>query len=345
MRYIGGFVYSEGRMRRGYARTDGAEWSVEIGDCPAGTDFQGVMVPPLVNGHTHCADAGVRPERGMGLLELVAPPDGLKHRYLRETPPAVIGRDMRRYGEESRENGIAVFLDFREGGEAGCRLLRSACPDAAVLGRPLSGSFDQSELDGVLSVSDGLALSSVTDVGPPNAGRAADAAHRAEKVFAIHASERAREDIDTILSMEPAFVVHMAAATDGDMRKCADAGVPIVVCARSNRFFGIVPPIKRMLNAGCDVALGTDNAMLCGPDMRPEAAEFASVLSAQGGDPSDVWRCLVEGGKKILNQPSLIALAKKTEEEIVVLPCPGGSPESALASGGAVRPLIGRGSI
>lgn len=298
MRYIGGFVYSEGRMRRGYARTDGAEWSVEIGDCLAGTDFQGVMVPPLVNGHTHCADAGVRPERGMGLLELVAPPDGLKHRYLRETPPAVIGRDMRRYGEESRENGIAAFLDFREGGEAGCRLLRSACPDAVVLGRPLSGSFDQSELDGVLSVSDGLALSSVTDVGPPNAGRAADATHRAEKVFAIHASERAREDIDTILSMEPAFVVHMAAATDGDMRKCADAGVPIVVCARSNRFFGIVPPIKRMLNAGCDVALGPTTPCSAARTCAPKPPSSPRYCPPRAGTPPTSGGASLRGGRR-----------------------------------------------
>ena len=63
------------------------------------------------------------------------------------------------------------------------------------------------------------------------------------------------------MSLEPAFVVHMVEATDADILACADAGIPIVICPRSNRFFGKTARAARMLELGAEVALGTDNAM------------------------------------------------------------------------------------
>ncbi|MBE6524203.1 MAG: hypothetical protein E7Z65_04955 [Thermoplasmata archaeon] len=47
-------------------------------------DFQGIFVYDVLNAHTHCGDYGLKVPEGLSLEELVAPPDGLKHRYLRE---------------------------------------------------------------------------------------------------------------------------------------------------------------------------------------------------------------------------------------------------------------------
>ena len=330
MRTADGFVFIDGRMVRGHAVSEGGITEVSEGPYSGKPDLFGVIIPALIDTHTHCADAGVKPEPGMTLEELVAPPDGLKHRYLRETPRDVLVKDMHAFGELAASNGIGTFVDFREGGAEGCRMAREACASAVILGRPSTPEADLTELEDLLSVADGIALSSLTDVGYAAAEKAAHAAHAAGKPFAIHCSERIREDIDAVLSLEPAFLVHMCEATDSDLRKCADAGIPISVCARSNRFFGKVPPLRRMKECGCTVAMGTDNAMLCTPDLRPEAALFREILGMEDAD-SWIWECMTVGSSELLNRTRGIH-AYKREVEYAVLPLGGTGPESAWYS-------------
>ena len=330
MKTLDGMVYSHGTFFRGHAAVYGDRAEISEGPCKGAPDASGLILPALVDCHTHCADAGVKPRLGMTLEELVAPPNGLKHVYLRTAPRDRIVSDMHDFSICARRNGISAFVDFREGGAEGCRMLREACPNAVVLGRPVSPEFDPCEVSEILSCADGIALSSVSDLDPKYAEKVADATHKAGKAFAIHASERIREDIDTVLSLEPSFVVHMIEASCGDMSKCADANVPAVVCPRSNRFFGKVPPIKRMIDSGISVSLGTDNAMLCSPDLRPEAALFSDILADQGGDPSDTWVCLAENGKKLLNQIRKIPAPVGEDVAFTVLPCSGNNLESAL---------------
>ncbi len=293
-----------------------------------GSEERFLVMPALVNAHTHCADAGAHPRPGMTLEELVAPPDGFKHRYLRETPRASIIEDMKKYAAESRRNGIARFIDFREGGADGCRMLREASPDAFVMGRPVSPSFDPSEMDDILSIADGIALPSVTDMDRSYVEKCADAAHKAGRSFAIHVSERIREDIDFVLSLEPAFVVHMVAATESDLKRTADAGVPVVVCPRSNAFFGLLAPVMEMLDLNVEVALGTDNAMLCSPDLRPEALMLSEMLEKGGKDPVQALDILVSGSESVASR------LKLEPRPAVRLPVPEGSsdPLSALRS-------------
>jgi len=287
-----------------------------------------LVMPSPINAHTHCADAGARPVPGMTLEELVAPPDGLKHRYLRETPPSIIIENMKRYAAGSRRNGICRFIDFREGGADGCRMLREASPDAFVMGRPVSPSFDPSEMEEILSVADGIALPSVSDMDHAYVERCAEAAHEAGKPFAIHVSERVREDVEFVLSLEPAFVVHMVAASDSDLKAVADADVPVVVCPRSNAFFGIEAPVVRMLDANVTLALGTDNAMLCSPDLRPEALLLSEMLRKGGKDPLSAIDIISSGSSAMASR---LGIGPRPE---VLLPVPEGSsdPLSALRS-------------
>ncbi len=288
-----------------------------------------LAMPSLINAHTHCADAGAHPVPGMTLEELVAPPDGLKHRYLRETPRDVLVKDMREYARLSRRNGISHFVDFREGGAEGCRMLREASSDAFIMGRPVSEEFDPAEVDDLLAVSDGIALPSVSDMDRRYVEACADAAHKAGKPFAIHASERVREDMDFILSLEPAFVVHMVAATDSDLRAAADADVPVVICPRSNAFFGIAAPAARMLDEGITLALGTDNAMLCSPDLRPEALMLSRMLEKSGKDPLTAVDVLRSGSDALASR-----LGIGSDRPVIRLPfaADSDSPLSALMS-------------
>ncbi len=334
-----GYIMTERGPVRGHAVSEDGKIELFEGACRGTPDVRGVIVPSLVDAHTHCADAGAKPVPGMTLEELVAPPDGLKHRYLRETPRDVLVRDMADFGRRAKANGIGTFIDFREGGAEGCRMAREACPGAVILGRPISQEYDSAEVEEILSVADGIALPSLSDVDRRYAERVAEQTHRAGKAFAIHVSERVREDIDAGLALQPAFVVHMVEATDPDLKKCADSDVPVAVCPRSNRFFGKVPPLARMRAAGNTVALGTDNAMLCSPDLRPEALLFDSILGDTPGSRAWTWECACSGARKLLYRTRGLSASRYRETGYSVLPLAGEGAESAWTSDAPAFPL------
>ncbi|MDR2698153.1 MAG: amidohydrolase family protein [Candidatus Methanoplasma sp.] len=325
MDVLSGSVLTKEGIIDGYVCIEnGIVISVEEGVPPAPPLASGLVVPPLVNSHTHCADIGLKVPGEMTVEELVGPPDGLKHVYLRGLDEGSLEKNIRTYAETSRRNGIGAFIDFREGGERGCRILRKAAPEAAVLGRPVSQECDPGEISRILDAADGIGISGISDMEHRYLEKAADLTRDRGKMFAVHASERRREDIDLILSLDPAFVVHMTEATDSDLLKCAEAEVPIVVCAGSNRYFKKTPPIKRMLDCGVDVAIGTDNAMLRGPDMRSEAAVFMDVLLSQGGSVDDVTDPMLKNGRKLLYPHNKIHVSVGTAADLTVLPCSGG---------------------
>lgn len=339
MKFASGPVLLHDGIVQGYAAIDGASVKVFEGECPEKPFVTGVILPSPANCHTHCADGNLRIEKGMSIEELVAPPDGLKHRYLREAPASELKDSMMRFSAGSVKNGICGFIDFREGGVAGCRLLRESSPDAIVLGRPLSPEFDPEEISDILDVADGIGLSSITDIGSAYAEKIADAVRKRRKVLAIHVSERVRENIDDVLVLDPAFVVHMNEATDSDMLKCSEAEVPAVVCPRSNAFFGKMPPVDRMKRCGLDFSIGTDNAMLCSPDIRRDALLASQVLMVRGMDPAAIWEAMAFNSRKIFHRCRGRADAGNA---VSVFPCPDPDrPLSALMSDAPV-PIYGR---
>jgi cytosine/adenosine deaminase-related metal-dependent hydrolase len=325
MHYLSGSILTKDGFIEGYAALENSI-IVEIseGGPPTKPLAEGAVIPPLVNAHTHCADHGLKIPPGLSIKDAVAPPNGLKHTYLRSVEDGALADSMRSYSDISKSNGIGAFIDFREGGLKGCLVLRSASPEAVVLGRPISDEYDFNEVADILAAADGIGLPSISDMSSRYIDNVADQTRRSGKIFAIHASERVREDIDTVLSLDPAFVVHMTEATDGDISKCAETEVPVVICAGSNTYFGKVPPIKRMLDCGADVAIGTDNAMIRRPDLRSEAALFRDILVSQGGDPEDVWKALLRTGRNILYSEKEMYLSAGKPADITVLPCNGG---------------------
>ena len=335
---VEGSIVDRRGVRPGYIIVEGgAVVETGEGECPVRPDIHGMIVSDIVNGHTHCADYALKIPSGMSLEELVAPPNGLKHRYLQEASEEEIRKSMRSFSEYSASHGAERFVDFREGGVNGCRMLRQESEDAIVLGRPLSPEFDPEEVEELLDIADGIGVSSISDMDYGYIEELADAARDRGKVFAIHASERVREDIDFVLSLDPAFVVHMCEATDSDISKCAEAEVPIVFCPTSNAYFGKVPPIARAEALGADLALGTDNGMLCAPDMVAEAAVFAKVMERQGGPPSAAWNALTRLSGKLLNVHSGIQDTIGRGRLTVLETGPDGAPLPTTA-GAVLRP-------
>jgi cytosine/adenosine deaminase-related metal-dependent hydrolase len=332
MEYLSGHVFTGTEFIDGYIGIENGI-VMEIGDGrpPERPVVEGIITPGLVNAHTHSADGLLAFEGTPKLEELVMPPNGLKHRYLKEAPDEELIMSMRSFTDVMVRTGTTGFVDFREGGRKGVELMRlsSPAPNGMILGRP-SGGYDACELDSILDISDGVGLSSVSDMRKSDIDAVADHVRRRKKVLAIHVSERIREDIGHVMSLSPSFVVHMVEATDHDMRVCADNDVPIVSCPRSNMFFGKVPPIKRMISSGADVAIGTDNAMLCVPDMRTEAKTFLSILGASKDAEADTVRSLLVSCRKILYDRHGLYIQTGTPADIAVFPSSGRDPATDL---------------
>ena len=301
---------------------DGVIKDVRFGELDDGADYKGMIVPGIVDTHTHVADAGLRLDRKYGLEELVAPPDGLKHRYLRENDDDKISADMREYISKLESSGVSRFIDFREGGINGSKMLRSVSKKAVILGRPISKEYDPSEIDEILRYADGIGIPSISDMDSDHIDAIADHVHRKNKMLALHVSERIREDIDYVLSLEPDFIVHMVQATDSDLKKCADSGIPVSVCPSSNLYFGMVPPVGRMMDAGVEISIGTDNGMLFrSADAFDELRTMSGLLREQGKDPMLAYAMFVAHGHKVLYKKNLTVDKTCKEADLVAFSC------------------------
>ncbi len=245
---------------------------------PFSVDSDDVILPAFVNAHTHIGDS-IAKEAGEGLSldELVAPPDGLKHRLLRAASHAEKVEAMARTLRYMESTGTGTVIEFREGGIPGVEAIHDALHgtgvdygardiDAVVLGR------DDPD---VLSIASGYGASGARD-GDFESVRTATG--NADKLFGIHAGERDADDINAAMDLDPDFLVHMVHAEPLHLDRLEDRGTPVVVCPRSNLVTKVgVPPIAE-LSARTTVALGTDNVMLDSPSMFREM-EFAAKLA------------------------------------------------------------------
>ena len=231
----------------------------------------GIIVPLFRNCHTHLGDTLAREEvpEGLSLAELVGP-SGWKHQWLASND---VGVSMRAGMKEIIASGTGLVMDFREGGKTGLdKFKEMGYPGTVILlGRP--------ENDENLS-GENVGISSLADVGDI-ASKLVKQARDQGGLVGIHHSENEHEDVQGIIRLKPDFLVHMCHATDEDLEKVKSAGISIVVCPRSNAYFGNLPPLEKMIEFGIDLGFGTDNGMLCTANMLDEIRfirqEFESI--------------------------------------------------------------------
>ncbi|RBI64280.1 nucleoside deaminase [halophilic archaeon] len=266
----------EGTILRG-PRFDPVEGRVVVEDGEiaaieeATVDSDDVVLPAFVNAHTHVGDSIAKEAgEGLSLEELVAPPDGLKHRLLRSTPREEKIAAMRRSAQFMQSTGTASFLEFREGGVEGVYALREAVDgldvDPVILGRETVDAMEAAEGFGASGANDG------------DFSRERSATERAGKLFGIHAGEADASDVNPALDLSPDFLVHVVHPEPLHLDRIEDSEVPVVVCPRSNLVTDVgLPPVRDLLDR-TTVALGTDNVMLNSPSMFREM-EFTAKLT------------------------------------------------------------------
>ncbi|MDD1706756.1 MAG: amidohydrolase family protein [Methanoregulaceae archaeon] len=249
------------------------------------------ICPALFNAHTHVGDSIAMdlPFEG-NLEELVTPPDGLKHRILAGTPDHELVSAMRATIAVMERGGIGGFADFREGGIQGVHLLHQAADGFSC--RPLILGRDGGEFAG-----DGVGISSARDVSLLE--KVVSCSRESGKLVAFHAGEKDRFDIDAALSYEPDLMVHCTYATRKQLKRCADAGIQIAVCPRSNWMLGVIenarrPPVREMLDLGCRISLGTDNCMVVQPDLWREMSFLSTVYRLPA---RQILQAAVEGSR------------------------------------------------
>jgi cytosine/adenosine deaminase-related metal-dependent hydrolase len=171
-------------------------------------------------------------------------------------------------------SGIKVFSDFREEGIYGLSLLKTALQDydinSVILSRPDNSEYDEVEMDLLLKNSEGIGISAISDIEYSELEKIVKHVKKRKKIFALHASERKREDIDKILDLKPDFLVHMIMASKSDLTRIKENDIPIVICPRSNDFYGLKTNFEIMKKIGVNIILGTDNAMLNSPNILDE---------------------------------------------------------------------------
>ena len=245
---------------------DGTITGVEEGEVRS----DDIILPAFVNAHTHLGDSIAKEAGGdLTLEELVAPPDGLKHRLLRAASREELVEGMARSLSLMESTGTGACVEFREGGVEGVEMFEAASGDvdidSVVLGRESVEAMERS---------DGFGASGAED-GEFSTERAATAS--ADKLFGIHAGEVDSGDINPAMDLDPDFLVHMVHARDLHFERLADNEMPVVVCPRLNIVTDVGrPPVRKLLDI-TTVALGTDNVMTNSPSMFREM-EFVAKL-------------------------------------------------------------------
>ena len=255
-----------------------------------------LVIPGFVNAHTHIGDSiGKDVAIGHTVDDTIHPITGLKPQILKKTPVDILAGNIQGTCTSMIHKGITTFVDFREGGINGIKILKKVVDKmpirAVILGR-VNHYQDtsqiqknkglppnrQAELKEVLENCDGIGISGANE----NSTSSLEQYGKTSKIRAIHAAETTQSiaksimvtghpEVTRALHMNPHFLVHMTHASAKELKTITKKTRGVVVCPRANAtLVEGVPNIPQMLETGCVIALGTDNVMINSPDMFKE---------------------------------------------------------------------------
>lgn len=261
-----------------------------------------VITPTFFNAHTHLGDSIAKDPPYLDLKSMVGP-GGYKFRVLTFHSVKDLRDALIHEIKIAKKSGTTVFLDFRESGIEGLKVVESI-PEVIALGRPQSVE-EANKMECI-----GFAMSSTRDHDAELLFEIRKIAKKRKILFAIHAGELDCEDVEDALKLEPDFIVHMNRC-EKFLKSFMDLGIPIVSCIRSNFFFDVLnAKVYRTLASYDNWLLGTDNSMLFLPSMLEEM-KFSSIIVK---DDFAVFKASINGyrlfGTRLKIRPGYVVFRK-----------------------------------
>ncbi|MEM0027832.1 MAG: amidohydrolase family protein [Ignisphaera sp.] len=233
----------------------------------------GIALPGLVNAHIHVLDYAFL-EYGIGLKleDVVAEPHGLKHKLLESLTNDDIAYACKRVFSKLLRSGVTTAIIFSELPWT-IKIMKNIAKEvgirAIVLGRPRRDI----SVENVIDEADGLGLDSPLRYDKETLNKMNRLCNYKGKLIATHVAETAkahlRGDFDLAMNyLDADIIVHGTHLKEDELFMLAEKGRSLVVCPRSNMWFGVgLPPIAKALEQNVNILLGTDNAGLIDPDM------------------------------------------------------------------------------
>ncbi|RJX16248.1 chlorohydrolase [Candidatus Bathyarchaeota archaeon] len=306
-----------------------------------------LVIPGFINAHVHLGDSAAK-ELGFGkkLLDLMKPPNGLKHKFLRKTNKKILVSAIRSTLKDMLTNGITTFVDFREEGINGIKILKKALDglkiNSIILGRPKTYMDEKTLQDNlaslpdealkealkILDMADGIGLSSpneYTDKALQQFSKICKN-RKNKKLLATHVAESLEtkkisqlrtgcsEVYRAVKWLKPDFLIHLTHPSEEDLQEVSKRKIGVVVCPKANSIMGVgFPPIKKFLKEGLVVALGTDNVMVNQPNMFEEMRYLLMYLNVLEKNSStislkEIFKMATQNGAKILGLDDVLGI-------------------------------------
>ncbi|MDG6219956.1 MAG: amidohydrolase family protein [Candidatus Thermoplasmatota archaeon] len=329
---LSGLVYdpkSPDRFIHGYVAVENGK-IVDVGEGDDVKGLRGIILPSMVDAHTHLADGGLFRSLPTDLEETFTPPNGLKHKHLANSSRKQKVQAFKNGMETLQAEGVGLVCDFREEGVAGIGMgaeaTKGLTAKPVLLGRP-----DGCTPEKILDAGDGIGLPSI--LGVEEAAEMSALCKARKKLFSFHHSENAREELEPVLDLKPDFVVHCTHCTPGEMERLAQAKIGAVICPSANALYGAIPEMRSMLDSGLVLGLGTDNAMTRTPSILESLTEacMLSRLAKSPISPQEALDMAVLGGRKVLKHMGGI-IRKGERADLMLCRLPEGCEASNAAN-------------
>ncbi|MBE6512184.1 MAG: chlorohydrolase [Methanobrevibacter olleyae] len=250
-----------------------------------------IVCPRFINAHTHIGDSIIKDEGdGLSLDEVVKPPHGIKHLALESASDDELTEAMRESMWDMYNLGISHFIDYREGGLEGVKLIKEASKDIPItpiiLGRDSSFYGEDPNYHQVkvairklLKHADGIGLSGFGEIDTTVAEIICEKCEEAGKISSIHVAESESNQFTSIektgktepqRAFEAGFnqVVHMTNPKNDDINQLSKSNSSLTICPRSNGALSVgIIPLFEVLKTGVNPLIGSDNIMINRPNL------------------------------------------------------------------------------
>ncbi len=264
-----------------------------------------IVSPTFLNAHTHIGDSIIKDEGdGLSLSEIVKPPNGIKHIALEESEDEDIINAMREAMFLMLDSGTTHFIDYREGGVEGVKLLKKASKNIPInpiiLGRDDSFYEDNPDLHKVkirlrklLKCADGVAPSGFGEISPEVAELIVKECEKKSKISSIHVAESINAQNKAInkyglseveLGVKFGFnqLVHLTNTVNNDIDFVVGANANVTFCPRANASLGVgIPNICDFLSNGKKPLIGSDNLMINTPNIIRDLEFTLKIIRAK----------------------------------------------------------------